>query len=56
MYIILKIVNKMKKLLFNILWLVFDKIFILLLQFFVGVKIANYYGATLFGQYSLQYL
>lgn len=51
-YIILKIVNKMKKLLFNILWLVFDKIFILLLQFFVGVKIANYYGATLFGQYS----
>lgn len=52
MYIILKIVNKMKKLLFNILWLVFDKIFILLLQFFVGVKIANYYGATLFGQYS----
>ncbi|MGO5428178.1 oligosaccharide flippase family protein [Fusobacterium mortiferum] len=42
----------MKKLLFNILWLVFDKIFILLLQFFVGVKIANYYGATLFGQYS----
>lgn len=52
MYIILKIVNKMKKLLFNILWLVFDKIFILLLQFFVGVKIANYYGSTLFGQYS----
>ncbi|WP_373076944.1 oligosaccharide flippase family protein, partial [Fusobacterium mortiferum] len=31
---------------------IFDKIFILLLQFFVGVKIANYYGATLFGQYS----
>lgn len=40
------------KLILNILWLIFDKIFILLLQFFVGVKIANYYGATLFGQYS----
>lgn len=40
------------KLMLNILWLIFDKIFILLLQFFVGVKIANYYGATLFGQYS----
>lgn len=42
----------MKKIFFNIIWLIFDKVFILLLQFFVGVKIANYYGATLFGQYS----
>lgn len=41
-----------KKIINNIGWLIFDKIFILLLQFFVGVKIANYYGATLFGQYS----
>lgn len=44
--------NGVKKIINNIGWLVFDKIFILLLQFFVGVKIANYYGATLFGQYS----
>lgn len=43
-----KIINNIN----NIGWLIFDKIFILLLQFFVGVKIANYYGATLFGQYS----
>jgi len=41
-----------KKIINNIGWFIFDKIFILLLQFFVGVKIANYYGATLFGQYS----
>lgn len=44
--------NGIKKIINNIGWLIFDKIFILLLQFFVGVKIANYYGATLFGQYS----
>lgn len=44
--------NEIKKIINNIGWLIFDKIFILLLQFFVGVKIANYYGATLFGQYS----
>ena len=43
---------EIKKIGSNILWLIFDKVFILLLQFFVGVKIANYYGATLFGQYS----
>lgn len=44
--------NGVKKIINNIGWLIFDKIFILLLQFFVGVKIANYYGANLFGQYS----
>ena len=44
--------NGIKKIINNIGWLIFDKIFILLLQFFIGVKIANYYGATLFGQYS----
>lgn len=44
--------NGIKKIVNNIGWLIFDKVFILLLQFFVGVKIANYYGTTLFGQYS----
>ena len=44
--------NGIKKIINNIGWLIFDRIIILLLQFFVGVKIANYYGATLFGQYS----
>ena len=44
--------NGIKKIINNIGWLIFDKVFILLLQFFVGVKIANYYGVTLFGQYS----
>ena len=32
----------------NIAWLMFDQVFILLLQFLVGIKIANYYGAELF--------
>ena len=44
--------NKMKRIINNILWLVFDKIFILLLQFLVGVKIANYYGTISFGEYN----
>lgn len=42
----------MKKIFKNIGWLIFDKIFILLLQFLVGVKIANYYGSVLYGSYS----
>lgn len=42
----------MNKILENIIWLLFDKIFILLLQFFIGVKVANYYGSELFGLYN----
>lgn len=40
------------KILNNIIWLIFDKIFILILQFAVGVKIANYYGSEIYGEYS----
>ena len=36
----------------NIVWLMFDQIFILVLQFAVGIKIANYYGAELYGKYN----
>lgn len=36
----------------NIGWLIFDRIFILVLQFFIGVKIANYYGSSSYGIYS----
>lgn len=36
----------------NIGWLVFDKFFILFLQFIIGIKIANYYGAELYGKYN----
>lgn len=36
----------------NIGWLVFDKFLILILEFFVGVKIANYYGKGIYGEYS----
>lgn len=36
----------------NIGWLIFDKIFILILQFVVGVKIANHYGSYQYGKYS----
>ena len=42
----------LKKVTQNIVWLIFDKFFILFLQFVVGVKIANYYGANLYGKYS----
>lgn len=41
-----------KKITKNIAWLVFDQFFILFLQFIVGVKIANYYGAEVYGKYS----
>lgn len=44
-----KISNKMVD---NIGWLVIDKFLILFLQFFVGVKIANYYGGEIYGEYS----
>ncbi|MGL5058020.1 MAG: flippase [Fusobacteriaceae bacterium] len=41
--------NKIVK---NIGWLVVDKLLILFLQFFVGIKIANYYGSGIYGEYS----
>lgn len=41
-----------KKITKNIGWLIFDQFFILFLQFIVGVKIANYYGAEIYGKYS----
>ncbi|NLR92658.1 oligosaccharide flippase family protein [Flammeovirga agarivorans] len=40
-----------KNVLSNIFWIFFDKAFILLLKFLVGVKIANHYGADTFGHY-----
>lgn len=36
----------------NIGWLMFDSFFILFLQFVVGIKVANFYGATLYGKYN----
>lgn len=42
----------MKKILKNISWLIFDKVFILLLQFLIGAKIANHYGSLDYGKYS----
>lgn len=42
----------MNKILNNIGWLIFDKMLILILQFFVGVKIVNYYGSLNYGEYS----
>lgn len=41
-----------KKITQNIGWLMFDQFFILFLQFIVGIKVANYYGAELYGKYS----
>ena len=40
------------KIINNIGWLVIDKFLVLFLQFFVGVKIANYYGGEIYGEYS----
>ncbi|WP_130890929.1 oligosaccharide flippase family protein [Fusobacterium ulcerans] len=40
------------KIIKNIYWLVIDKIVILILQFFIGVKIANHYGKINYGEYS----
>ena len=42
----------LKKMVQNIGWLMFDQFFILFLQFVVGIKIANYYGADLYGKYA----
>lgn len=42
----------MNEIIENIGWLLFDKIFILFLQFIVGVKIANYYGSEVYGLYN----
>lgn len=42
----------MSEIIKNIGWLIFDKVFILILQFFIGVKIANHYGSELYGIYS----
>ena len=40
-----------KGMLINISWMVFDKVFLLVLNLLVIVKIANYYGATEYGSY-----
>ncbi len=39
------------KILSNTAWMVFDRVFILALNLFVSVKIANYYGAMGYGSY-----
>lgn len=43
---------QLKKIIKNISWLMFDQFFILFLQFVVGVKVANYYGADIYGKYA----
>lgn len=37
----------------NAVWMIGDKAYMLVLQFFIGVKIANLYGATLYGTFAL---
>lgn len=39
------------KILANILWMLFDKVFMLLLGLLVTVEVANYYGVTEYGKY-----
>lgn len=40
-----------KKIIANVGWMTFDKVFVLLLNLLVTVKIANYYGASGYGLY-----
>lgn len=39
------------KLLKNIIWMIFDKVFVLLLNLLVTVRVANYYGESVYGMY-----
>lgn len=50
----MKIIEKFKsnQILKNIYWLIIDKLFVLFLQFFIGIKIVNYYGSENYGYYS----
>ncbi|BBA52813.1 putative polysaccharide biosynthesis protein [Fusobacterium varium] len=41
-----------KNIIKNIAWMIFDKIFILILEFLVGIKVANFYGSFFYGSYS----
>lgn len=40
------------KIIKNLFWQIWDKIVILILEFFVGIKIANYFGVKMYGVYS----
>lgn len=44
---------KENKILKNSIWMLFDRVYFLFLQFFIGVKIANYYGTKINGSYAL---
>ena len=43
--------NNFKRILMNVGWMLFDKVFILLLNLIVTVQIANYYGTLGYGRY-----
>ena len=43
--------GNIKRVLSNTLWMLFDKVFILLLNLIVTVRIANYYGTLGYGTY-----
>ena len=43
--------GNLKKILANTGWMVFDKVFILILNLVVTVRIANYYGTLGYGTY-----
>lgn len=43
---------KKNTVLLNLFWQILDKVILLVLQFFVGVKIANYFGKEIYGVYS----
>ncbi len=44
----ISILNKTLK---NIIWMTYDRVFVLILNFFVTLVIANYYGKSIYGSY-----
>ncbi len=43
--------DDLKRIIANIAWMIFDKVFLLILNLFVVVKVANYFGASEYGNY-----
>lgn len=43
--------NDAKKIVYNVLWMIFDKVFMLIMNLLVTVQVANHFGAMEYGSY-----
>ena len=43
--------SNLKRIVMNTLWMLFDKVFVLVLNLLVTVRVANYYGTEIYGTY-----